>query len=431
MREIKREFRHAIKCGLGSTYFIMRDNPGIDFSHDIIKASLSNLAIDPQCEGDRAVYLAKLIDISRKKEAIIARILTGLAAAQNDTWALDQLFELAAIFTLNENKNARHAIYKKFRDTKIKDSTWCGEEAILKVDGIKGLIFIAKTRGKELLKDAEDCEDSFRVNQFQKDNPQINVYATLEKAAVENKFVRQYLDTIQKYTLPPRRKRKYTYSKVKANIEKLAMFPVTPSGIKDLTIADIKKLADDFQRESNPRKQEKYLRVFAKVKFPYNYKVILNIAKSQDNGKNKLIEPACKALSLFKSDKIRQFALDKLQATANPSDYLPFLVSNYKKGDEVILTEIASRYTDYEYIHLLVGGYIAIYGQNKTKACKAPLEILYQKMNCGIHRADIVQILYDNNVLSPKILSELEYDSFDETRQFYENITKKVPMDNA
>ena len=428
MREVKRQFRHAVKCGLGSAYFIIRDNPTIDFSHDIIKASLSNFALDAQCEGNRAIYLTKLIDISRLKEAIITRILEGLTAEQSDTWALVQLFELAAISALRGDKRAQNAIYARFRDKKIKGSEWCGEAAILKVEGLNGLVFIAQTRGKELLQDPEEWEDSGCVDNFQKDNPQIDVYAELEKAAAKSKSVRKYLDTIKKNKWPARsgrrRKQKYTYSKIKDNIEKMIMFPVPTHMIKNVITADIKKLADDFQNESNPGKQEKYLRIFAEVKYPNDYKAILDIAKSQYNGQYLLIEFACWALSHFKTDEIRQLALDKLQATTNPSDYLPLLISSYKNGDEVLLKEIASRRSDFDYIHSLARGYVAIYKKNKTETCKAPLEMLYQKMNCGIHRYDIVEILYDNNVLSEKILKELEYDSYEDTRQFYANITK-------
>ncbi|MHB9140192.1 MAG: hypothetical protein ACYC4Q_12380 [Victivallaceae bacterium] len=203
-------------------------------------------------------------------------------------------------------------------------------------------------------------------------------------------------------------------------------FSVPPRIAKDLTIADIKKLAGDFQKETNPVKQEKYLRVFAKVKFPYDYNVILNIAKSRNNGRSRLVEYACEALSHFKADKIRRLAIEKLHENTNLSDYLPLLVSNYKKGDDVLLKEIASRDADFDFIHSLAHDYIAIYTRNKTKACKEPLEMLYQKMNCGMHRYEIIRVLHDNNVLSEEILRELEYDSYVETRQFYADIMSKA-----
>ncbi|MBL4755294.1 MAG: hypothetical protein JKY52_17075 [Flavobacteriales bacterium] len=64
---IRKQFRQSIKCGTGAAYLILRDNAEIDFSIDIKKAALTSLANDPQSEGDRADYLARLINHSDKK----------------------------------------------------------------------------------------------------------------------------------------------------------------------------------------------------------------------------------------------------------------------------------------------------------------------------------------------------------------------------
>lgn len=95
------------------------------------------------------------------------------------------------------------------------------------------------------------------------------------------------------------------------------------------------------------------------------------------------------------------------------------LVSNYENGDHKLLTEIASRSDDFDFIHSIVFGFIDIYEANSTKDCKEPLEVIYNKMNCGIHRKDIIKILLDNNVLSDKIFAELEFDSYDTVRKIY------------
>jgi hypothetical protein len=37
---IKQQFRQSLKCGTGKAYYILNENPNIDFSKDIIKAAL-------------------------------------------------------------------------------------------------------------------------------------------------------------------------------------------------------------------------------------------------------------------------------------------------------------------------------------------------------------------------------------------------------
>ena len=199
-----------------------------------------------------------------------------------------------------------------------------------------------------------------------------------------------------------------------------------PAGVKELTENDIKKLADDFLKETDPLKQEKYLRIFARTKYPYNYQPILQIAKGRNSRENRLVEYACQSLQYFQAKDIRQFAIEKLNRTITPSDYIHLLVSNYQKGDYKLLAKIATKYKDEHIIHNLVWSYIDVYKANSTKECKKPLELIYDKLTCGIHRYDIVEILYENGVLSDRILSEIEFDSYDETRDLYKTIKTEL-----
>ena len=66
--------------------------------------------------------------------------------------------------------------------------------------------------------------------------------------------------------------------------------------------------------------------------------------------------------------------------------------------------------------------YVDIYKVNETKECKKPLEVLYGKLTCGLHRLDLLELLFFNGVLSKKILKEMEFDSLPEIREFWGDI---------
>lgn len=422
---VRQRFKQSIKCGTGEAYFILQDNPTIDFSKDIIKAAIKNLAYDNESEGNRSEYIARLINLSNKKDKIVKAILKALVIEDQDVGALDQLFDLAAIFAEAGDKKARQAIYKRYGRKVIKGAEWLGEDALIKLGGIEGLKHIAKTRGKSLIRNPDDWEDSSFVDYFQGEYPKINAYGELEKVARNDRYIEKYLRTIKKNKLSSTQKRKRTefnYAIVKENIENKKIVPVPPVGIKDLTKPDIRKLADDFLRETNPIKQEKYLRVFARTKFPYDYQPILKIAKKKAQQGSRHVEYACKALKYFQASEIREFAIKKLNKARDPSDYLYLLVSNYEKDDYKLLTKIATKLKGENIIHSLVWGYIDIYKANKTKKCKIPLEVIYSKLNCGIHRYEILEILYQNSALSKRILAEMEFDSYEATRALYEKI---------
>jgi hypothetical protein len=86
-------------------------------------------------------------------------------------------------------------------------------------------------------------------------------------------------------------------------------------------------------------------------------------------------------------------------------------------GDSVLLTQIGRKFNSEYSIESLACSYIDIYQANNTKECKEPLEVLYGKMNCGIHRSDIIELLVNNEVLDEKLKEEIKYDSYLDSRE--------------
>jgi len=120
---------------------------------------------------------------------------------------------------------------------------------------------------------------------------------------------------------------------------------------------------------------------------------------------------------LISGNDIRKFAMEKLKNSNSPAIYTNLLISNSKQSDAKLLTSLATKCKSEDTIHDFVFSYIEIYKVNKTRECKAPLEAIYDKLTCGIHRNDIVKILLENKVLSKKIRQEIKYDSSEETRR--------------
>ncbi|HZV69203.1 MAG TPA: hypothetical protein VFG10_06645 [Saprospiraceae bacterium] len=415
---IKERFLNAIKRGTGEAHLLMKANPKLDFSNAIIKAAKKNLSYDPQSEGSRAEYVFELIQLSDKKEKIRKAILNSLATEREDTWALEQLFDLAALFANQGDKKAKKAIYKRYLKKTIQGSDWAGEDALIAIDGIEGLKYIAEAKGKIINKYPDGWELSWRVDDFQENNPTINVYEELKKASGKNKYIKVYLSAILKNKTGFQKPEspRCNYEIVTDKIKSMRIVPLWPSGAIELSKKDIKKLADDFLIQTVRLKLEKYMRVFNLVKYPYDYQPILKLAKSKYNRKDRLPEFSCGALKYFSGTDIRKFAIEILNKTNNPADYLDLLVLNYKKRDHEMLTSIVNK-TKLEYkVHALVWGYINIYNANPTKECVPPLTALYDKLTCGLHRTDIVKIMIDNNVLPDRILEEIKHDSYPATR---------------
>lgn len=418
--DIRKSFRSSIRRGTGETHFIMKKYSEVNFSAEIIKAALENLSYDNQCEGDRATFVFELIKLSKQKEKIRQKILQGLLSEMEDTWAADQLFEIALLFAKEGDTEFREAIYKRYAETSIDSSRWLGEDVILELDGLEGLLFIAERKGQIIKENPNVWEDSFLVDEFQKENPNIKVMKALKKAAVTNQYIKSYLDALLKNKIERRsvKRRKYNYDVVTDNIRANNNFALPSARAKDLSESDIKRIADDFKKFKLRITLEKYLRVFDGVKYPYNFDDIFVQAKRPYSNRDRLVEYAVNSLRYFKSNKIREFAIDKLSNNSkNPEIYTNLLIANYKNGDGKLLANIVSNTKNVNRIHDLACSYVEIYQANKTKDCRLPLLALYDKLNCGIHRKSIVDILNNNSVLCERIKKEIKYDSYLELRE--------------
>ena len=334
--------------------------------------------------------------------------------------------DLAVLFFNAGYIQAKEALYNRFEKTSDDGYEFCGQDQLIEIEGISGVLKVAEVVGQRIL-EKNDWEESWHVDNFQKKNKNLSVYNELKKAGKKNKFIAAYYKSIldNKWTLPKRRKfTTFSYNLVKEKIETNKFRAISTNRANDLSTEEVTKLADELLMEKNQQKQELYLRFFAKRKFPFDYHSILKIASGKNPAKTRLVEFSVEALKFFAGKDIRQLGIDKLNSQKNPFAYLNLLVSNYKKGDNKLLNEIANRSDNKDFIHSVGFGFRDIYEANNTKECKEPLEILYSKMNCGLCRKSVVQLLLDNNVLSDKILQEIKFDSNEELQKLFKR-TKK------
>lgn len=417
-KEIQKRFFHSLKCGTGEAYLIARYYPTIDFSAYIIKGALKNYSYDGQSESSRAQYIFDLYLLATKKEKIRKAILEGLTNENKDTWSLTHLFDIAKLFAQQGDQEMRQAIYNRFSSNTIEGSDWVGYSEILELDGLQGLIFIAEVLGKSIELNPDNWQDDLMIKHFQDENPDLEVMGILENLAKENKYIHIYLDNI-KETIGHREHHKANPASYKDIIDEVLNSKpfISSSRKRELSDNEVRIIAEQLIRETDKSKIEKLLGVFSYHKFPFDSEIILNFANQKKNTRNKIVDKAIDALKHLRSMSIREFAMDKILNSKNPMDYLEILTSNYQPGNFNILSEIASKTNNEHKIENLARIFTEIFKANKTKECKTPLEVLYNKMNCGIHRNSIVEILIENDVLSDKIKNEIKYDSYLDTRK--------------
>ena len=418
MQNIKQQFLNSLKRGTGEAYLIVKDNPKINFSNEIIRGALNLYAYDGQCEGNRAHYIFDIISISNHKEKIRKAILQGLAREQENTWNLTHMFALTKLFAQQNDMEAKKAIYDRFLNPLIEGSDWVGYLEILELDGLDGLFYIAEKFGKYLEKNPDDWQDDSIIREFQLKNKHLKAKEQLQQKAQTNSFIRMYLDAIEQ-TKKGQEKNRRQPKKYKDVIDEVLNTQSTLAfkRKRNLTDIEVHQIARELMKATDTLKIEKLLDIFDAYKFPYDSQIILDFATQKRTGKNKIVENAIDALKHLKSEDIRNFAIDKMQNPKKMIAYLEILVSNYKSGDFRLLSEIAEKTKSKDKIEQLTKTYINIYQANPTQECKQPLEILYAKTNCAICRNTIVKILIKNKVLSDTIKNEIQFDCNLQTRK--------------
>lgn len=415
---IKRQFFDSLKRGTGEAHLIAKSNSEVDFSNQIIKGALNIFAYDGQCEGNRAQYIFDIIAVSKKKDKIRKAVMEGLATEQNDVWNLTHLFALVKLYAQQNDIEAKQAIYDRFLNNPIAGADWVGAYEILELDGLTGLFYIAEKYGKYIEQNPDDWQDDSLIEAFQAKHVDIKVIEELKKKAETNMFIGIYLDNINRTRLSRKNNKGKPTKYMDIVDEILNSEPcISFKRKRALTEEDVRKVAKQLAEETNDVNIEKLLDIFDVYKFPADSLIILNFAKQKRTSKNKITVNAIKALKKLESKGIRNFAIDKIRNTKNPIDYLEILIGNYKPGDCKLLSQIAAKANNRHKVERLAGIYTRIFEANKTKECKQPLEILYSKMNCAIHRKGIIKILLDNNVLSDRIKKELRFDCDLETRK--------------
>lgn len=427
---IIKKFESSAKRGTGEAYHILRENQNINFTNSILKVALKNYAYDGQAEGSRASYVYELIKLSKEKELIRKEVLQKLKTEQKDTWTLLQLFDLAKLYAITGDAEAKEYIYERFFTNWIFGSNWLGQDEILELDGFGGLVYIVNKIGKYIEINPDYFEDKTLINSFQESAKEISVKGELDKLAKNNKYIEIYLNQISKCegekSKSPLKEEKFNFDTLKNKISNSKKIFNIKRYIKNLSESDTNDIVQLFQKEKNLSKKAEYLRIFTYTKYPGNINSIIKLAKRKESSNHSLKEVSLAILSHIKSPVIRKLAIKKIR---NSKDYLSFICllnSNYKEGDAKLLTWAAFKTNTTDSIEILATAFTELYTLNKTKECLLPLLEIYKKSNCGLHRNYIVEILVENNILPNQIYNEIEFDSYSETRQLYKKIQNVV-----
>lgn len=418
---ISQSFKQAIKNGTGEAIFILLNNPIVNLDELILEACTHNLAYDPQCEGTRADYLFEILSLASNKEILEDAIINNLLEPHEDDRDTELLFDLGKTLALNGHQKAKKALYQRYAKNSEPGYEFVDTDALVILDGIKGLEFSAEIQGKNILLDSKywtcDWLIQICIENFPDNSPKQHL---LDKSK-NNIYLQKYLSKIDEINnLAENRKPdpEWSYSSISEFISKGKGNFVPPRAGKKLSKDELVKLTVDFQQASDKKSIETYLRLFAQVKYPGDISYIIPFLRSSND---RIVYLVLSTLSKIKDPIIRDIIESNYQDQNFLKANLRLFVSNYKAKDIKILSNLIEHLEDEDDIHSVLGDLIKILENNIIEKPGIVLNPFYRINNCSSCRKAMIKRLMLSKDVSGDIFQELKYDCDQDIRELSNN----------
>lgn len=426
MRDLRERFIDSVLGGTGEAVLILRRSPDLDVAEDIWKACITNHAFDRQAES-RHDYAWLLIQQHSRRQELCDKVIRAVRHGRTPAWQLDHLVPIVALIASEGSEQARQALYVRFEKAADPSVEVFGDLEIAHLDGLNGFLRIARVLGERLLKDptSEFNEHSFYHGWGDMEGSVVKQgWRELKKIARKEPAVRAYVQRSH----PPGRITKHVDGRGVHSYRSLKMKLEGGQRIlflneRYVTQGTVKRLCEDFLNESDPRKLERYIRLLQPVRMIGARAKLLALLDEGRVDRHLL----CSALSRFQGKDLRSLALKELKNDSAPEDYLLLLRRTYEQGDANLIKKLA-RQAPYPRSHALLQSALSVYRNNTVEECRGPLEVFYDRTNCGLCRHELIRLLDKNGVLSRRILGEMEFDSNEDTRTLHRRILRRQTL---
>lgn len=453
-----KNFIRNFRRGLGSTIIELKENPDREeYRAIVMRFCLKDIAYDTQVEGTKGFYLYTAIKTFVNSEIFLDSIAEKFT--EKLPWRLfEQLCDILCCFANDACQRADEALEKKYVELKnrlplIHDDNYGEREQferlmIKKLDGgFEAFRQCVSDMGEMIIKRGDDdClwYDSFL--DWAEDKLGKGIYSFLKNAGNNNTkaFSRMYKKSksgkrtalslklvtgnefcktykpLQDEVQEERITIELLVSRANELLSKTAPNPFFSHLIhmrqfsykfaQQANQDELKTLARITIDESSDFIRAALLRVFSFVDFPLDIELLLPYATSDNEA---LRDVAVKALSRIKDQRIHALAV-RLFDNAQVENAIALLEVNFEFEDEILIRKYIMRAK--RVVYEIIRSISEIYENHKSNTCGDILLYLYQNAECSHCRYAIVETMINNGVMSENILTECQYDSYEDTR---------------
>jgi len=423
------DFAKMLELGLGRAVLYAREHDMTPFRDMILNACLHCQSYDAQLDGTRGAYMFEIINSTPDVVFYREGILAGLAALTvDDSYDVPQRYHLTGLFAAEGDAEARQAMYDKFSAQPALEE-YAGIYEIVQLDNVDGLKFVAARVGAELAAEEDWYVARRGFNQLKEQIGEEAANVTFAKmfaeptthAFAELIAAQQKSDNIYHPPVPT-----LTYAELKALIEQgksvngEAVQWSKSASLEELTIA-----AHDLLSESDPKRLEKYLRIFLYTPFPLEPTLLFPLTE-HDN--ERIWNRTITVLKKVSHPAVRQFALDNIAQNYRIGRMVDLVVmNNYQAGDWAFLETLIERvYQDAYECHGLGLTIEQLFEVHPSDEAERSLLNMYESGPCGRCRAAFVCDLRTLGKLPDWMRDECHHDFYSDTREFIEALDSET-----
>jgi hypothetical protein len=408
----------------------------------LVEACIHTQAYDPQCEGDRAPWLVKIIDAAGVEQRIVPRMLDGfhLATSDNRFWDLLQLCRLAREFAGRGHEDARRALYQAFQ--KSSDSIdLIGGEEIVDLDGADGLIHLAQIMGSWIAEQPDIALDDSPLGWYDERHGDGAAIRVLEACARQDQNVAVYLRHLTQDAAtdtPDTRRMWRCLDQVRIDQDRLeernrreqaidasdVIRDIEDSNPEENRMKfmgwgrkanedDLRTIASRMFAETHPGRLVKYLCIFTRRPLPEFDRRLVALADHPDED---VRWRALRVLANHEHPAVRSLALDRIHSGRIGEGELRLFRKNYRSGDQILIDGVLHPPEDREVLHALVFDLTDVFGENPTSELHNAMLFVYEQSPCSNCRRKTVDALLSTKQAPGWVIRECEHDVDEDIR---------------
>lgn len=423
-------FKLALKKGQGRALQQINEFGITGLEQQLIEACTTCIAYDPQCEGMREEWLFTLIEHARLQYDVLRAIIEAeqQISTNESSWDMEQRSAILRKMAASGFSEARQMLYASLAvhgdDSHLRSAT-----DIISLDGIDGLLKVARLAGQQLRGDPEFWVDDYYIRYC--DEPVEAVNAILQTEAAKDEDVARYLagvsrtvaTQISSSTSSPCQN--YSAQQI---LHHLKAKPADPCHWlrrwgRDVGDVERDQIFTALLLSNDAEQIMRLFKCFALISIPRFDDRLLKWAAHPEE---QMQWVAVQALKLLSHPKLRAAAKSFID-NGELAHGITLLVNNFQHGDFEMIAGRLAEVTDEDKIHHIVGLVIDMYESNPRPEAVDCLLFVYESSPCSLCRAKAFKTLVECGAAPDRIVAEATFDVDFDTRVLACETSSKLP----